>query len=119
MRLSDYKGEDALDLLADILGPATEILSDDNIKKAFKDGVSRIDLVKMLLKSHKKEIIEIMATVDGEDPNTYKVNVFTLPIKLLDIVGNEEFLQLFQLQGQETVEESSGSATESTEEKGK
>lgn len=115
MKLSDYKGEDALDLLADIIEPASGIFGDTEFRDAVRGDASRTSIVKMVLKKHKKEILEIMAVIDGEDPETYKPNVLTLPVKLIDIMNDEEFMRLFQLQGQMEENESSGSAMESTE----
>lgn len=118
MNLSDYKGEDALDLLADILEPATEIFSDTEFRNAVREKMSKMEIVKMLLKRHKKSILQIMAIIDGADPETYKPNVFTLPIKLLELFNDKEFLMLFQSQGQMNLKESSGSAMGSTKENG-
>lgn len=117
MKLSEYRGEQALELLADIVEPAAAIISDKEIAKLAKSGAERIKLVKPIIKNHKKEVIEILAILDGEDPKQYadKVNVFTLPTKLLDILNDPELTNLFTLQGQKMDEESSGSATESTE----
>lgn len=120
MRLSDYKGEDAIDLLADILDPATEILADSKIKDAVRSKqLSRTEIIKMVLKEHKKAIIKIMAIIEGVDPDTYQPNVLTLPVKLVDMLNDEEFLQLFQLQGQMGEDAPSGSATENTKATGK
>lgn len=118
MRLSDYKGEDAVDLLADILEPAAKIFGDTEFRDAVRNGASKMEIIKMVLKRHKKSIVEIMAIVDGEDPDTYKPNVFTLPVKLIDIFNDEDFLGLFQSQGQTDQGKSSGSAMESTMESG-
>lgn len=119
MRLSDYRGEDAIDLLADIIDPATEILGDTEFRDAVRAKMPRMTLVKMVLKKHKKEILEIMAIIDGEDPETYKPSALTLPVKLMDMLNDEELMQLFQSQGQTGEDVPSGSATENTEEDGK
>lgn len=116
MRLSDYRGEDAIELLADIIEPASEIFGDTEFRDAVRGGASKVSIVKMVLKKHKKEVLHIMATIDGEDPDEYMPNVLTLPVKLIDMLNDEEFMQLFQLQGQTEVDASSGSAMGSTEE---
>ena len=120
MKLSDYKGEDAIELLADILEPAMEIIGDKNIEAAVKDkNMTRGALIKMILKNHKKSILEIMAYIDGEDPATYNPGVLTLPVRLLELFNDEEFMELFQSQGQKLSDLSSGPATEATQEKEK
>lgn len=116
MKLSEYKGEQALDMLADLLEPATAIMADKEIARLVKAKMPPIKSVKVAIKNHKQEVIEILAILDGADPKEYaeKVNLFTLPAKLLEIFNDPDLMSLFTLQGQKT-ETLSGSATESTE----
>ncbi len=117
MKLSEYKGEQALDMLADLMEPVATIMSDREIERIAKSDLPKIKLVKAVIKNHKHEVIEILAILDGADPKEYaeKVNLFTLPVKLLEILNDPDLTSLFTLQGQKT-ETLSGSATESTEE---
>lgn len=118
MKLSEYKGEQALDMLADLIEPAAAIMADKEISNAVKANLPKIKIVKTAIKNHKPEVIEIMAILDGEDPKEYaeKVNLFTLPAKLLEILNDPDLMSLFTLQGQNKEETNSGSATENTEE---
>lgn len=119
MKLSDYKGEQALDMLAELVEPAAAIMSDPNVAAFAKSGKPLVKLLGPLIKNHKPEIIEILAILDGETPEVYaeKVNIFTLPLKLVDLLNDPALKDLFTSQGQKTQEESSGSATATTEEK--
>lgn len=110
MKLLDYTGEDALDLLADIMDPVSEILSDTQFRDVVRSGASTLAVVKSLLKNHKSQILAIMARVEDTSPEEYKPNVFTLPVKLVELINSEEFQELFQLQGQKKGVTSSGSA---------
>ena len=38
MKLSEFRGEDAIDVLAEIIVPATEIINDAGIKKDWNNG---------------------------------------------------------------------------------
>ena len=114
MKLSEIKGEAALEALADIIDPATEIMSDAHIAKCINDG-NKLKAIQLALRNHKAAIISIMATLDGKKPEEYEVNVLTLPVKLIELLNDPEVVGLFSLQGQ-TVN-SSGSAMENTEEK--
>lgn len=118
MKLSEYKGEQALDMLADLIEPAAAIMADKEIANSVRANLPKIKIVKMAIKNHKSEVIEILAILDGEDPKEYaaKVTLFTLPAKLLEIFNDPKLMSLFTLQGQRTDETTSGSATESTEE---
>lgn len=117
MKISDYRGEEALDLLADIIEPAAAIMADKEVAQISRSGGPVIKLIKPMIKNHKKEVIEILAVLDGEDPKEYakKVNLFTLPKKLLDVVNDPDMRNLFSSQGQNAEETSSTSATGSIE----
>jgi len=93
VKLSDIKGEQSLDVLADILEPIAVIVNDDNVKAAFKD--SRIKGIACAIKRHKNEVVEIMARLDGAEPETYEYNLLTLPKKFLEIFNDEAVQSLF------------------------
>lgn len=116
MKLSDYKGEDALDLLADIVEPAMEIISDKRISEAAKSKMSRGALVKLIIKNHKRSILTLMARVSGVDPETYNPDLFTLTADLMELISDEAFTELFQSQGQKLPDLHSGPATEAIQE---
>lgn len=116
MKLSEYKGEKALDVLADLIEPASVIMADKEVTELARSKKPVVQIVKPILKKHKKEVIEILAALDGEDPKTYvkKVGIFTLPAKFIEIFNDPELMSLFTLQGQNTEKTNSGSATENT-----
>lgn len=117
MKLSDYKGEQALDMLADMIEPATAIMADKEIAALAKRKVPAVKIIKHAIKNHKREVIEILAILEGETPEKYekKVTLFTLPAKLLEIFNDPDLMNLFTSQGQSKDETNSSSATESTE----
>lgn len=110
--------EQNLDLLADLIEPAAEILADQDIRKAVNDG-SRIKAVQIAIRNHKRAVIEMLARYDGEDPETYKVGVLTLPVRLVQILNRPEVAELFTPHGQKTESASSGSAMENTRAEGR
>ena len=113
MKLSEYQGEEALDILAELIEPAGEIMSDKHIGEAFKEN--RFKAIGMAIKNHKKAVMQILATMDGVPVDEYKCNVFSLPVKILEILNDPEMIQLFQYQGQTGDAKSSGSASVNTE----
>lgn len=101
MKLSEYEGEKALDLLADLVEPVASIMGDKELVAILRDEKApRSRALKMALKNHKKEVIEVLATLDGVPVDEYKVNVITLPAKILDILNDPLIHELFQSQGQ-------------------
>lgn len=117
MKLSEYKGEEALDLLADLIEPAGEIFGDSEFVKLIQSDAPKTTIVKALLKRHKKSVIEILAAIDGVPAEDYSCNVLTLPLKVLEVINDKDLISLFQSQGQTMGAMSSGSATANTEEK--
>ena len=110
MKLSEYQGEAALNILADMIEPAGEIMSDKEIGEVFKEN--RFKAIGLAIKNHKKAVMQILATMDGVPVEEYKCNVFSLPVKILELLNDPEMIQLFQYQGQTGDANSSGSASE-------
>ena len=120
MKLSDIKGEAALDAFADMIDPAMEIMTDPDVSAAYKNPeTTRAQLVGLIVKGHKKAVITIMAILYGKDPETYadEINIFTVPAKLMEIINDPEMKSLFPLQVRQKTSESFGPATVNTQEK--
>lgn len=100
MKLSEIKGEKALDAMADLLEPLSLIFADPEIQRSVKNEEPKLILVKKILKAHKKEAIQIMAILDGETPETYEISLLKIPMKLLEITNDPEVQSLFTYQGQ-------------------
>lgn len=116
MKLSEIKGEAALDVVANIMEPFAEIFSDEAVKEAYETGTVAT-VAKTAIKNHKQAVIEVLAGLNMEEPDEYKakMNIFTLPIAFLEVLNDEGLRSLFPSQGQETENASFGSATENTE----
>ncbi len=114
MKLSEFEGEQALDVLADLIEPAAEIMADEKIKEAYENK-NIASAAKVAIKGHKKAVISIMATLDCVPIEDYHVNLLTLPMKFLELLNDPELEQLFTLQGQMGDAKSSGSASASAE----
>ena len=112
MKLSEYQGEAALEILADLIEPAGEIMSDKEIGEVFKEN--RFRAIGLAIKNHKKAVMQILSTMDGVPVEEYKCNVFSLPVKILELLNDPALLQLFTYQGQTGDANSSGSASENT-----
>lgn len=117
MKLSEYKNEDALDVLAEIFEPACNIIGDEKFQKLFNSG-DKFKIIKYLLsnKKRQKDIIAILAAIDRTPVKKYEINLVALPAKIIEIFNDEELLNFFVSQGYGTEEESSGSATGNIEE---
>ena len=117
MKLSEIKGEKAIEVFADLLEPVSNILSDEEVANAFKNDESKIEIIKKMLKKHSKDVIKAMAIIDGVPVDKYEVNFLTLPSKLMEIFNDEAISELFTSQSQNLTSEHSGSVMENIEEK--
>lgn len=111
-KLSEYKDGEALDLLADLLEPVSLILADKEVVKRFKKN--KLKGISYCIKKHQKQVIEVMAYLEGVPVKEYHCNLISLPKTVLDILNDKELMDFFGLQLQTGTEESFGSVTENT-----
>lgn len=120
MKLSDFKGEEALDVLADIIEPLTIMMSSKEVQAlSKKKGTKTIDYIKPIIKNNKKELIQILARLNNQtvDEYTAELSLITLPKQVLELISDPEVQSLFHSQDQSQVTPlaSSGLAMENTE----
>lgn len=113
MKLSELKGEKALEVLAEVIEPAMRIMKDKAVVSAAQEG-NTAGVVKAMCKNHAKDVIHILAIMEEQDPATYEVGLLTLPAKLVQLLTDPEVQSLFISPGQNTASNNSGSASEST-----
>lgn len=111
-KLSEIKGEDALDVLANIVEEVA-IISTDAQFVLLARTKDKMGMVKRLLKEHKSEILHILAYLEGAEPETYEPSLIEIPKMLLELFNDKDLISLFQ--SQDTVA-SSGSVMGNTEE---
>lgn len=114
MKLSEYQNEEALDLLCDIIEPTARILGDKEMLMATKRKCTKIEAVKIAVKNHESDVIEILARLDGIPKEEYKCNIITITMKLLEILNDKELTDFFTSQAQMVDSMSSGNVTEIT-----
>lgn len=100
-KLSDYKGEEALELLANLIDPLSKIISDPVVADMVRSKANYMGVIKYILTNHGGALIEILALIEGEDPETYKPSVLEIPIKVLTLCNDPEFVLLFTQLGQQ------------------
>lgn len=128
MKLSEIKGERTLDVIADLIEPIANIAGDKDAAAMFKrekapEGVDPREYAKerlkkgipSLLKGHKKDVIVVLATIEGVPPAEYaeSMNLAKLAKDLVELVTDEEFSDLF-ISAMPTGTKS-GSASQNTE----
>lgn len=100
-KLSDYEGDEAIELWADLLEPVTKLIADDEVRKIYKSGQPRIKIAQEILKSHADVVTGILQRIDPEPING--LNVITRFAALLtDISQMPELKDFFSSVGQES-----------------
>ena len=115
MKITDFKGEEALDLLVNIMEPVTIIFADKAVRDAYKSQ-PKLQLVKTVLKSHMAEVLEIMAMLNGMSADEYKAAI-TIPgliRQVLELINDKELQSFLESQAAETESTASGLPTENT-----
>lgn len=118
-KLTDYKGDEAIELWADLLDPLSAILGDKKIQNIVQSGKPKLIIAKEILKKHSKNAEKILLRID--DTPLDGLNIILRLVDLISDIGkNEEIKSFFGYAVQaEMQEESSGSVTETTEEEEK
>lgn len=99
-KLSDYKGEEAIELWCDVFDPLTRIIADKEIAGVVKSGRPTMEIAKTVLKAHAKDVSEILLRIDPTPLNG--LNIILRLIELLNELGdNEEIRSFFGFAAQE------------------
>ena len=114
MKLSDFKGEKAVEVLADIMIPASEIITDAELKKMVtKAGTPYMKVAGYIFKQHSTAVLDMYEPLMQESRD--KATPTKLIQLVMDIVQDPDLSNLFFSQGQSEALKSTGSAMESTE----
>ena len=105
MKLSEIKGERAVEVIADLIEPITNIAMDQKNLQLFKnkqrEGESLQDLgfreikekIPKLLKTHKNDVLAILCAVNDTEPED--MSMFDIIKGTVDLVNDKEFRSLF------------------------
>ena len=105
MKLTEIKGERAIELIADLIEPISNIASDKEcsdlfdvkpVKNEDKRVTARKHLVKKvpsLLKNHKRDIVKIIALL--EEKPIEEMNLFSITTALINVMKDEALIELF------------------------
>ncbi len=120
-KLSEIQNEDALDVLAELLDPIAELSKDKEIRRPNKNEKgedvpkTKLEMVQIAIRKHKRAVLKILATLDGVPLEEYNINLIQIPLKVYELLNDEDMMAFFQSQGLNLSDAFSGSATENTE----
>lgn len=113
MKLTDFKGEKAIDVVGRLLIPIMNMVGNPKNQSAdVRENV--FTMLSAFFRNNPKDVLEMLAIMDDVPVETYDIDGQKALLKLFAIFDDPELLGLFGLQS-ETVT-SSGSATTITTE---
>jgi len=112
----EQQNYDKLDMMADIIEPLGEIISDSNVMTAWRNG-QRGASVAAMIRNHKEGVVAILAALDGVPVEEYEVKPEEVVLKLLARLSEMKDVvkAIFPTRAQSAAGASSGHATENTE----
>lgn len=105
MKLSELKGERAIEVIADLIEPIANIAQDQDQLRLFhatlKEGETPREMavrdlkekIPVLLKTHKKDVLAIVCAVNGENPSD--LSFVDILRETLELANDQDFLSLF------------------------
>jgi hypothetical protein len=99
MKLSEIKGERAYDILTEIIEPIGNIMLNEKSRElltSMKDK-NPTKVLPKIMKSHKDDLIKVLATLDGISVTEYKekLTLAKLTNDFVDLLTDEESQKLF------------------------
>lgn len=119
MNINDYRGENAIDFLADVIEPASKIFSNEEIRNALSSEEKNLGAVaKRIFKEYKTETLEILARMDGVEPKEYDKSPIYIIAQLLSLLNSAmvDVTAVFFSAAQTEGNPSFGAPTENTQE---
>lgn len=115
-KLSDYKGEEAIDLWADLLDPFIEIVGDKKVAGMLRSKKPPVIVAREIIKSYKPQVEQILLRIDDTPLNG--LNILIRLVSVLSEIGHDPTIQSFFVSVPEEKKEetSSGNVTENIEE---
>lgn len=111
MKLSEIKGEAALELFVEIIDPLTEISKDKEMWVMFKDNATMMELAKHVLTHHKDAALDIIAKLEGvsREELIAGAGIFTIPQKISEMLTDIVLMSAFPSAAENGAANTSGS----------
>ena len=108
--------EEKLELFADLLEPAGALILDREWAAKWNDG-DKFGAIRAAIKNHKAEIVEILARIEGKNPEAYQIDGVALFFRLVQMFNRPDIEMvngLFTSAAQNGVSAPSGPVTANT-----
>jgi hypothetical protein len=116
MKISEIRGEQAVEVLGDLIEPFIRILKSKEVQEAAKKNIT-IELAQAMVKADPKAVLEILAICNQVPLDEYHPNPFEIIRDLAGVLMDEALMSLFFSQEPKAVLTASGSVMDDTQEK--
>ena len=105
MKLSELKGERAIEVIADLVAPIANIANDQKNLQLFRntrrEGETDRDFglreftekIPVLLKTHKEDVLMILCAINDTDPDS--MSIVDILKGATDLINDKDFMSLF------------------------
>lgn len=97
-QLSQFKDEEALDIIADILEIAVKICTNNDLIKAVKANKNRAEIAKIIIKSNKAEVMQLLSVLSDEEE--YHCTGVSVISDVITLLNDKELMSFFTSQAQ-------------------
>lgn len=94
-KLSEIHGEEALDVLAELLDPVFVIMNDAELRAIFENGEPMVNVARYIVKKYRSEAMHILTVLNGEE---YQPSVIELVKDIVSLFDDEELVDFFDSQ---------------------
>lgn len=121
-KLSEFKDDEAMDVLAEILDPMVNMMQNKKFVLAFKGDKkndikpNRVEAIKIAITYNRADVVKIMAVLNETPVEEFHYNLLTLPQMMVEMFNDKELIDFFGYQSETDSEIPSGSAMENIEE---
>lgn len=121
-KLSEFKDDEAMDVLAEILDPMVNMMQNKKFVLAFKGDKkndiepNRVEAIKIAITDNRADVVKIMAVLNETPVEEFHYNLLTLPQMMVEMFNDKELIDFFGYQSETDSEIPSGSAMENIEE---
>lgn len=114
-KLSDFKDEQAIIVVANLIEPILEIFANQENKKLGEEK-NGFKMFSTFLSNSPGAMMKIFAILNEENPETYHCDGVDVAKNLMEVISDNRLIELFISQGQKGDAKSSASALVNTEE---
>lgn len=121
-KISEFKDDEAMDVLVEILEPSANLISNERFKQAIRGDKekkikpNKLEAVKIAITENRKDVVKIMAVLNETPVEEFHYTLLTLPTMVLQLFNDKDLIDFFQYRGEMDLATHSGSAMETTEE---